>query len=286
MRSIQIQKLSPPHRRAKPATFDKPGRPKSSSQKIHLRVSNGSSKKEAFKSVIAVSDFIYQIGEFPALRMPSKPVDISKLKTPEYLAKIKYMKSCLKKYRKLTGKGRAIAAVQLGFPEEMIVVYNPEIKGETFMLINPVITKKSKELLPHLFYLLKNDNKRIAITKDDTITHYSADKMSKYLNKILWRIKNNIYHVKDMGAAGFTGRQIYEQKGQTFKKYLFLPYAFTIILPLFDSLYLCVSRKNNVYLIHLPLTIFTALMISYHLIIRSMGKNRPLKSYDETFEIS
>lgn len=146
--------------------------------------------------------------------------------------------------------------------------------------------KKSKELLPHLFYLLKNDNKRIAITKDDTITHYSADKMSKYLNKILWRIKNNIYHVKDMGAAGFTGRQIYEQKGQTFKKYLFLPYAFTIILPLFDSLYLCISRKNNVYLIHLPLTIFTALMISYHLIIRSMGKNRPLKSYDETFEIS
>ncbi len=106
-------------------------------------------KKEAFKSVIAVSDFIYQIGEFPALRMPSKPIDISKLKTPEYLAKIKYMKSCLKKYRKLTGKGRAIAAVQLGFPEEMIVVYNPEIKGETFMLINPVITKKSKELLKY-----------------------------------------------------------------------------------------------------------------------------------------
>lgn len=103
-------------------------------------------KKEIFNSVIAVSDFIYQIGEYPELRKPSRSVNISKLKTPEYKAKIKYMKKSLKKYRELTGKGRAIAAVQLGFSEAIIVVYDKDTKEESFMMINPVITKESKEL--------------------------------------------------------------------------------------------------------------------------------------------
>ncbi len=101
-------------------------------------------KKEVYASMSIVSDFIYQIGEYPPLREPSKPVDISKLSTPEYKAKIRYMKTCLKKYRKLTGKGRALAAVQLGIPEEIIVVYMPELEGEMMTIINPVITKNQK----------------------------------------------------------------------------------------------------------------------------------------------
>lgn len=104
-------------------------------------------KKTVYKTMSAVADFIYQIGEYEALRKPSLPVQLNKLKTPEYKAKIRYMRSCMKKYRRLTGKGRAIAAVQLGFPEEMIVVYDPDVKNEAWIMINPKITKKSKEML-------------------------------------------------------------------------------------------------------------------------------------------
>lgn len=104
-------------------------------------------KKENLAKQARVASFIYQIGEYDALRKPSKQVDIKKLATPEYKAKIQYMKACMKRYRKLTGMGRAIAAVQLGFPEEMIAVYDPDIKSEYFFLINPKITKRSKELL-------------------------------------------------------------------------------------------------------------------------------------------
>lgn len=104
-------------------------------------------KKENLIKQAKIVDFIYQIGEYEELRAPSQPVDLKRINTLEYKAKIKYMKDSLKKYRRLTGKGRAIAGVQLGIPEEIIVIYDPDIKGESFIMINPKITKKSKEQL-------------------------------------------------------------------------------------------------------------------------------------------
>ena len=106
-------------------------------------------KKELLDKQKVLADFIYQIGEYDALRLPSKDVPIDKITSPEYQAKIKHMKQSLLKYRKLTGKGRGIAAVQLGFPEKMIVVYMPEIEGKLLMLINPKITKQSTEKLKY-----------------------------------------------------------------------------------------------------------------------------------------
>lgn len=103
-------------------------------------------KKEVYKNMSLVSDFIYQIGEYSSLREKSKEIPVTKITSPEYQAKIAYMKRCLLKYRKITGKGRGIAAVQLGFPEKMIVVFMPEIKGKLLIIINPKITKSAKQL--------------------------------------------------------------------------------------------------------------------------------------------
>lgn len=104
-------------------------------------------KKELLAKQALVANFIYQIGEFPSLRQVSKPVIIENITSPEYKAKIRYMKNCLLKYRKLTGKGRALAGVQLGIPENMIAVWMPEIKPKILILINPKIIRKSKEKL-------------------------------------------------------------------------------------------------------------------------------------------
>ncbi len=106
-------------------------------------------KKEVYESLLAVSGFIYQIGETEALRQPSTPIPVSQIFSPNTKAKIAYMKRCLLKYRKLTGKGRGIAGVQLGIPEQLIVIWMPEIKGKVLVLINPKITKKSEELLKY-----------------------------------------------------------------------------------------------------------------------------------------
>jgi len=97
-------------------------------------------KKLVFKEAAAVSYFIYQIGEFDQLRKPSE--EVKDITSKETKAKIAYLKKCLLKYRKLTGKGRGIAAVQVGIPERFAIIYTPE---QLMTIINPRITKSSSQ---------------------------------------------------------------------------------------------------------------------------------------------
>lgn len=117
-------------------------------------------KRKVFTQNIRVADFIYQIGESEILRNKSKPIDISKIRSKATQAKIEYLKKCLLRYRKLTGYGRGMTAVQVGIPERFSVIY----KGQTIkniknkmsvdekdlmIVINPKIIKKSKKLLKY-----------------------------------------------------------------------------------------------------------------------------------------
>jgi len=103
-------------------------------------------KAKELGDLITNGQFVFQIGESPALRMPSSQIDVGKLQTPEYKKKVAYVKKCMLAYRK-TKKGRAIAAVQVGIPEHIIVVYTPERKEKLWAIVNPVISKKSETLL-------------------------------------------------------------------------------------------------------------------------------------------
>jgi len=140
-------------------------------------------------------------------------------------------------------------------------------------------------LLPHFFYMLISEGGNIAIAKDDAIYHYSSDTFWKYLNKIKWRIKNNIFF-PHMAKAGFTGREGYEKGFSKYKKYFFIPYAFSIVLPFFDSMCLIISRRKLSYIIHLPLVVYTASYISMYMIFKILGYRPYLKSYDETTVIN
>ena len=146
-------------------------------------------------------------------------------------------------------------------------------------------TLKKYKLLPHYFYLLHSRYPFIAITKNDALIHYSADNLKGYLIKIRWRVKNNIYHVSDMGESGFSGRNKFQPLLIRFKKYLFIPYAYSLILPLLDSIELIFSRRKPLYLLHLPLTIYTATLIVYHYLLKISGQKPVLRSYDESKEI-
>lgn len=103
-------------------------------------------KKKVFRNAGKVTDFIYLVGESPILREPCREVLLNKIKSGEMKKKIDYLKDCLLKYRKLTGQGRAIAAVQVGIPERFAVVYTPE---KLFTIINPKITHRSKTFLKY-----------------------------------------------------------------------------------------------------------------------------------------
>jgi hypothetical protein len=106
--------------------------------------------------------------------------------------------------------------------------------------------------------------------------------LSGYMQKIIWRVKNNIFYTDTIGASGFSGREQYQSTVSGFKKVLFIPYSLSLILPILDALHLSVTRKNIAYLIHAPLTVLTAIFILYFAFLKCIGVRPSLMSYDGT----
>lgn len=133
-------------------------------------------------------------------------------------------------------------------------------------------------LVAHLFYLLKNNGKLLAITKNDYIIHDSSASLIKYLKKISSRVKNNIFQT-EMGLGGYLGREQFQNRSYYFKKFLFPFYAFSLFLPFLDAVSMSISNKNISYLIHFPLSIYTAIIIIYFMILKLMGVRPQLLAY-------
>lgn len=139
--------------------------------------------------------------------------------------------------------------------------------------------KRDRTIIAQLFYLLSNNqNILIAVTKNDPTVHYSSPNIEKYFKKIASRIRNNIYKT-EMGEGGFIGRERFQSAFFRFKKYLFIPYSFSIILPLIDAFCLTTSRKNFIFLLHLPLCIYTSILILYYFSLKKIGIKPKLKNY-------
>ena len=106
-------------------------------------------KKQIFEEASKVSHLTLQIGESLSLREKSQDVSISEINTTKIKSVISKLKKTLKEYRRLTGKGRGVAAVQIGFSLRIAVVF---IDNKILTVINPKITKKSnnKYLYPEI----------------------------------------------------------------------------------------------------------------------------------------
>ncbi len=118
-------------------------------------------------------------------------------------------------------------------------------------------------MLYHSFYLMCHKGDReVLYMKNTPLLHYSSDHLKGYLNKLKWRICNNI-HFTEKGKEVFSGRQDYQKKGK-YKKYLFVPYALSIAVPLIHSIPYAITRKNPVYLLHCVLAFYCVVQIAYN----------------------
>lgn len=160
-----------------------------------------------------------------------------------------------------------------------LVALGGMIDAAFFKKKHPEIIKQY-HLMGHLLYILRTTSSLIAITKNDGLFHYASDNLDNYVKKIIWRIKNNIFYTETLGASGFSGREQYQTPLFVFKKFMFLPYAFSLVLPCLDGIYLSVTRKKFAYMIHVPLTILTALCIVYYFLLKLIRIKPVLKSYD------
>ncbi|KKQ25803.1 MAG: Glycosyl transferase family 2 [Candidatus Woesebacteria bacterium GW2011_GWA1_37_8] len=138
--------------------------------------------------------------------------------------------------------------------------------------------KTNPSLVAFYFYYLNQDRQFLAVTKNDAIIHYSSGSLRKYTKKIASRVKNNIFET-DMGKGGFSGRETFQPQWFRFKKYLFIPYSFSLILPFIDSLLLLLTRKKAIFLIHTPLCLYTTLLILYYSFLRTFGVKPVIRTY-------
>lgn len=106
-------------------------------------------KKQVFEEASKVSHLTLQIGESTSLREKSQDVNISEISITRIKSVISKLKKTLKEYRRLTGKGRGIAAVQIGVPVRIAVVF---IDNKILTIINPKATRRSnnKYLYPEI----------------------------------------------------------------------------------------------------------------------------------------
>lgn len=141
--------------------------------------------------------------------------------------------------------------------------------------------KKQPSLIPHFFYLINNDNKYIALTKNDALYHYSSEGLNKYLGKITWRIKNNIHHIATLGASAYTGREKFQPFFVQLKKYLFIPYSLFVVPAFVDALWLSVTRKNFSYMLHVGLCFYTTIVIIQQYCLKIVGIKPQLRSYGD-----
>jgi glycosyltransferase involved in cell wall biosynthesis len=136
---------------------------------------------------------------------------------------------------------------------------------------------KSPHLIAHIFYTLRTNNKLVSFTKNDATLHASCVNIAQYKRKLLSRIKNNVF-ATEMGKSGFVGRNRLSNSHRI-RMLLFLPYSFSILFPIIDSLYLYVTRRKKVYLIHPYLTIYTAWHILHFYIRKLLHLDVQLRNY-------
>lgn len=107
---------------------------------------NSRFKKQVFEEAARISHLTYQIGELSLLREKSQDVEVSQIKSSPIKSIISRLKKTLREYRRLTGKGRGVAAIQIGIPLRVAIIFHRE---KIVTIINPKIIKKSKELLKY-----------------------------------------------------------------------------------------------------------------------------------------
>ena len=66
---------------------------------------------------------------------------------------------------------------------------------------------------------------------------------------------------------------------KSLKKYLFIFYVLSFVLPLFDSIYLVVTRRKIVYAVHFFLSFYTLFLVCYFYLRKLMKVKTRLYNY-------
>ena len=126
-----------------------------------------------------------------------------------------------------------------------------------------------------LFDIVLRDTKYLIILDNDWVKHLSKADFKTYLNKVKFRVVNNIH---DVEKSGFANRAQIKQKLNR-RKYLYPIYCLTIIWPLMDSIKMCINFKNKVFMCHFIFTYYVMIQVIYEYAKKIFGKKSTIPEY-------
>lgn len=110
-----------------------------------------------------------------------------------------------------------------------------------------------------------NQTKKFWVIKNDIIFHYSSSSFFQIINKIKFRVINNVFADKH---SGFSHRQDIIPIRYKLKKYLFLLYGISVIFPLLYWFYWSVKRRNLIFLFECIFAFYTVFCILFYMFLK------------------
>lgn len=125
-------------------------------------------------------------------------------------------------------------------------------------------TGEDKSFAANIFSNMVTQTKCAIAMKNDRICHQPGLTCKGYLNKIKWRVKNNLFQSE---GVGFVERSK-KETGLQQRKVLFVPYC-AFLLPVFiDSIRLAIKNKDVYFMTHFLYTEFTFFSIIWYVFLK------------------
>ena len=136
------------------------------------------------------------------------------------------------------------------------------------------------DIIPTLSYLIMHQCRRLGVLNEQGIFHYGTESFSRYLNKIKWRVIMNVFRLKEHGP-GHISTEPFHPNTFRWKKYLFLPYAFFLPLPLVTGALMAWKKRKPTLLLHFALCFYTAVQIVIMVLRKFLKQNIVIAGYGE-----
>lgn len=152
------------------------------------------------------------------------------------------------------------------------------------VLTNILNNLDSRPNFSEVFYKYLETDYEICLPKNQPIIHYSSDSITRYLSKIRWKIDINLLFNENENSnyvpAGFVKREKTLTLFERIKKYLFIPYSISLVLPIFDGIRLSIRHKNLYFILfHTFFSVYTSLLIFVKVLMKFFGISPRLRPY-------
>lgn len=127
-----------------------------------------------------------------------------------------------------------------------------------------------------LFYRICKKTGYCGVIDDDLVIHHANGKFKNYLGKLKFRVINNLFYSSD---SGFSNRESLGNNMLKYRKYLFVLYSATVVLPLFTSIKYTIRHKDITMMLHFVYVYYTIFQIIYYIFIKIIGMKPKITKY-------